>query len=171
MIRTNFANYYSTTAKNAEIAEKLFRDLAENYSTNTEITIDTFCTILQGMETIKPVETVVVDIIAEYVKVYGSIPAEERHVSYIDIISDLANNDFSDECEEFYGSFKRGKFNVACARNIMLRAVSFIYNLASIVPDGEAFNNLRAANTNLCKDLIKIACFVQFHGALPIKAI
>ena len=169
MIRTHFSEYHSATAKNAETAEKLFRDLAESYSIDTEINTETFCTILQGMETVKPVETVAIDIIVDMVRVYGSIPAEERHVSYIDIISNLANNDFYDECEEFYGSFKRGKFHVACARNIMLRAVSFVYGLASIVPDGEAFDNLRAANTNLCKDLIKIACFIQFDGALPTK--
>lgn len=169
MIRTHFSAHYTATAKNAETAEKLFRNLAENYSIDTEIDTETFCTILQGMETVKPVETVAIDIIADMVRAYGNIPAEERHVSYIDIVSDLANNNFYDECEELYGSFKRGKFNVECARNIMLRAVSFVYGLASIVPDGEAFDDLRAANTNLCKDLIKIACFIQFDGALPVK--
>lgn len=170
MLRTHFSHHYAATSKNAETAEKLFRDIAETYNIDTEISMETFCTILRGMETVRPIEAVAIDIVVTYAEKYGYLPKEEGHVSYIDIISDLANNDFQNECEAFYEEFVLGKFNVSCARNVMIRAISFIYGLAFIVPDGEEFDNLRIANNNLCKDLIKIASFIQFQG-IPLQTV
>ena len=171
MIYSSYHECRQVTNNNAEKAEKLFRDIVEYHADGTAITIENLLQFVKGMETTRPVEAAAIDIIHTFVDEYGHKREETLdNVLFTDIIAQLINCTFEDECDCFFGSLKLGHFNVSCARNIMLRALSFVYNLATMLPENEEMETIKERSALIYKDFFVLIYNIKYEGS-PLKLV